>query len=124
MKSTIITALLAAACSLCSAAPTAPANAAAASDAPPLKTAGKQVFDRWCAACHAPGPRSPGTASLAAKYDGRIPAALEARDDLNPAMVRYFVRHGILTMPSFRKTEITDAELDALAAYLGHTAPR
>ena len=50
-----------------------------------------------------------------------MPAALEERDNLNPAMVRYFVRHGILTMPPFRKTEITDAELDALGAYLGRT---
>jgi len=32
--------------------------------------------------------------------------------------VKYFVRHGISVMPQFRKTEISDAELDALAAFL------
>lgn len=104
---------------LCSAAPAAPAAAD-----PSATATGKQVFDRWCASCHAPGPRMPGTASLAAKYGNSMPAALEERDNLNPAMVRYFVRNGILVMPPFRKTEITDAELDALGAYLTRTPAR
>lgn len=90
----------------------------AAPDDQALKATGKQVFDQWCAACHADAPRMPGTASLAAKYSTTLPAALEQRDNLNPAMVRYFVRNGILVMPPFRKTEITDAQLDALGAYL------
>ena len=98
--------------------------AAQAADDPALKAAGKAVFDKWCAGCHAAGPRMPGTASLAAKYGDTLPAALEERDNLNPAIVRYFVRNGILVMPSFRKTEITDAELDALGAYLTRTAKR
>ncbi|WP_082835851.1 c-type cytochrome [Croceicoccus bisphenolivorans] len=79
---------------------------------------GKQVFDKWCAPCHAPGPRYPGTASLEVKYNGEIPAALEERDDLTPEVVEYFVRNGVMIMPPFRKTEITDAELAALGAYL------
>ena len=87
--------------------------------AEPAVGQGKQVFDRWCAACHAPGARMPATAALAAKYGPALPAALEERENLDPAMVRYFVRHGVSIMPSFRKTEITDAELDALGAYLG-----
>lgn len=81
---------------------------------------GKQVFDRWCSACHAPGRRMPGTAALAAKYNGQIPAALEQRRDLTPELVKFFVRHGVSIMPQFRKTEITDTELDALAEYLSH----
>lgn len=85
----------------------------------PPKDAGKEVFRRWCSACHARGDRQPGTSALAAKYGGQQPAALEERLDLEPDLVRYFVRHGVSVMPSFRKTEITDAELDALAAYLG-----
>lgn len=82
---------------------------------------GKQVFERWCAACHAPGPRYPGTASLAVKYGKEMPAALEQRSDLTTETVSYFVRNGVLVMPSFRKTEITDAELMALSAYLAKT---
>lgn len=80
--------------------------------------AGKRVYDKWCAACHDDGPRYPGTASLAAKYGTDLPAALEKRTDLTPEIVSTFVRQGILVMPSFRKTEITDAELNALGAYL------
>ena len=34
------------------------------------------------------------------------------------AMVKGFVRNGAYVMPRFRKTEISDPELDALAAYL------
>lgn len=85
---------------------------------------GKQVFDRWCTACHAPGARYPGTASLAAKYGKDIPAALEERTDLTPELVSYFVRHGVASMPPFRKTEITDAEMEALGRYLSRQAAR
>lgn len=81
---------------------------------------GQQVFSHWCAACHAPDPRAPGTAALAAKYGATEPAPLEQRTDLAPDVVKFFVRHGVSIMPPFRKTEITDAELDALADYLGH----
>ncbi len=79
---------------------------------------GEAVFAKWCAPCHAPGPRHPGTQSLDAKYKGSKPGALEARRDLTVDQVKLFVRHGVSIMPFFRKTEITDAELDALAAYL------
>lgn len=79
---------------------------------------GKQIFDHWCSACHAPGSRMPGTAALSAKYGKDLPAALEERKDLAPDTIKYFVRHGVSIMPPFRKTEITDAELDALADYL------
>lgn len=96
----------------------------AAPDEQALKATGKQVFDKWCAACHADAPRMAGTASLAAKYGDTMPAALEQRDNLNPALVRYFVRNGILVMPPFRKTEISDAELDALGAYLTRPSQR
>jgi mono/diheme cytochrome c family protein len=55
---------------------------------------GSAVFQDWCAPCHAPGPRHPGTQALEALYTG------------------------VSVMPPFRKTEISDADLEALAAYL------
>ena len=79
---------------------------------------GKQVFERSCASCHAPGERMPGTASLAAKYDGSLPAALEQRKDMSLEFIRYYVRNGVLVMPPFRKVEVSDADLEAMAAYL------
>ena len=85
----------------------------------PSSEHGKQVFDHWCAPCHAVGSyEHPGTQALQAKYQGKLPAALEQRTDLTADNVRYFVRHGVTVMPFFRKTEISDADLDDLAAYL------
>jgi len=86
-------------------------NAAFAAD-------GKPVYEKWCAPCHAAGPGHPGTTALAALYKGAKPPALEDRTDLTPPVVKQFVRKGVSVMPFFRKTEISDAELDALAAYL------
>jgi mono/diheme cytochrome c family protein len=79
---------------------------------------GSEVFQNWCAPCHAPGPRHPGTQALDVLYKGAKPAALEQRTDLLPELTRAFVRTGVSVMPPFRKTEISDADLDALAAYL------
>ena len=94
-----------------------PARSASAQAAPDSEH-GRQVFEYWCAPCHAPGPGHPGTQSLELKYGGSLPGPLEEREDLTPAVVRTFVRQGILLMAPFRKTEITDAELEDLAAYL------
>jgi mono/diheme cytochrome c family protein len=95
-----------------------------ANAAPSPLAAGKQVFDRWCSACHAPDIRSPGTTALAAKYGKEQPAALEQRTDLSGDVVRFFVRHGVSIMPPFRKTEITDPELNALTEYLARKPRR
>ena len=79
---------------------------------------GKAVYDEWCGACHDPGPRHPGTQALDALYKGKKPGALEERTDLLPKLTETFVRKGVSVMPPFRKTEISDADLAALAAYL------
>jgi len=91
----------------------------AASAAPPDQKQierGHEVYDHWCWPCHGAGLGKPGTESLEAR--GQKPAVLEDRTDLTPAMIKQFVRHGVLFMPVFRKTEISDADLDAIAAYL------
>jgi (+)-pinoresinol hydroxylase len=79
---------------------------------------GKAVYEHWCAPCHAPGPGHPGTQSLQFKYQGKLPPVLLDRSDLTPQAVSIFVRQGVLLMAPFRKTEITDAQLAALAAYV------
>lgn len=85
---------------------------------------GKAVYDHWCTPCHAPGPGHPGTQSLQIKYgDSGVPSVLEERDNLTPEYVRTIVRKGILSMAPFRKTEISDAELDDIAAYLVGSDP-
>jgi mono/diheme cytochrome c family protein len=94
------------------------ALAAAAPVAAQQPIEGKAVFDKWCAPCHGDGPGKPGTNALQALYKGAKPALLEKRTDLPPELTKQFVRTGVSVMPFFRKTEISDAELDALAAYL------
>jgi mono/diheme cytochrome c family protein len=87
-----------------------------AADDPATLEKGKQVFEYWCATCH--GPALPGTIALETKYKGSKPALLDQRTDLLPPVTKTFVRKGVSIMPFFRKTEVSDADLDALAAYL------
>ncbi|GAA5048198.1 hypothetical protein GCM10023208_05180 [Erythrobacter westpacificensis] len=90
--------------------------------AAPELAEGKAVYAHWCAPCHADSMGLAGTNSLTIKYEGTdIPGVLEDRTDLTAPVISYFVRNGIAWMPPFRRTEISDAELAALSAYL--TAP-
>ena len=85
---------------------------------------GAAVFNNWCRACHGKDVRNaPGTISLQFKYQGKTPAALEDRRDLTPQAVRLYVRKGVATMPFARKTEVSDADLDALTTYLTQPKP-
>jgi (+)-pinoresinol hydroxylase len=94
-------------------------TAAGAEDRGTPPERGAAVFNNWCSACHSRGPQNaPGTTSLQNKYRGSVPAALEDRTDLTAELVKFFVRNGVATMPQFRKTELSDADVDALAAYL------
>ncbi len=82
---------------------------------------GKQVYDYWCATCHAPSTANskyPGTEALKTKYEGKLPGALAERTDLSPEIVSYFVRNGVSVMPQFRKVEVSDEDLDAISTYL------
>jgi mono/diheme cytochrome c family protein len=80
--------------------------------------AGRDLYQYSCAICHGRGSGNPGTVALQAKYGGKVPAPLEDRTDLTAATVRVLVRRGVSIMPFFRKTEVSDADLDAIAAYL------
>ena len=86
--------------------------------AKPGQPPGYVLFQTSCAVCHGSGPGKPGTRALAAKYKGATPALLEERTDLNPAYIKQVVRQGLYVMPFFRKTELSDADLNAIAAYL------
>ncbi len=84
----------------------------------PGQPAGYIQYERMCAVCHGPGAGKPGTRALSAKYEGKVPALLEERKDLTADFVKFTVRHGVSVMPPFRKTELSDADLDAIAGYL------
>jgi len=109
---------------------TASAQAADASDV----AAGHELFNKWCYGCHAAsikhGPDATllgsvlaGTYTLQQRYQGSKPAALEERTDLTPAFIDAVVRHGRNLMPRSRKTEISDAELAQISAYLTRARP-
>ena len=91
---------------------------------------GKAKFEDSCAPCHAAGPGDdgrpmlPGTEALTLKYRGTIPAVLEQRTDLTAPTLKAFVRSGTFSMPPFRKTELTDAEIADIAAYLAESSKR
>jgi mono/diheme cytochrome c family protein len=96
----------------------APHRAAAQTPGP---EGGKQVYDKWCTPCHGAGEGKPGTISAAALYKGSKPAVLAERTDLTGAGIKTVVRSGMYIMPRFRKTEVSDAELDAIIAFLTRT---
>lgn len=79
---------------------------------------GYAQYQNYCSVCHGEGVGKPGTMALQAKYKGAEPALLDKRTDLTSQLVKTFVRNGVSIMPFFRKTEISDADLDAIAAYL------
>ncbi len=85
--------------------------------------AGRAVYTKWCAPCHDPGVIHPGTNALTAKYQGVKSGVLLEWKDLPPELVRHLVRNGISVMPQFRKTEISDTDLDALAKFLARNTP-
>lgn len=99
--------------------------AVAQQGATPNPAAGEALFRHWCTACHGIGPGHPGTQSLAKAHEGtNIPDALERRTDLDPDMINYFIRHGSTVMPFFRKTELSDAEVADIAAWLTRNNPK
>jgi (+)-pinoresinol hydroxylase len=89
----------------------------------PGQPRGYVQFERDCVVCHGSGPAKPGTRALHTKYAGHEPALLAERRDLAPEYVRSVVRHGVYVMPPFRKTELSDADLDAIVAYLTRNNP-
>jgi mono/diheme cytochrome c family protein len=91
--------------------------------AKPGQPPGYVQFQLACSVCHGTGPGKPGTSALAAKYKGATPALLEERTDLNPAYIKQVVRQGLYVMPFFRKTELSDADLNAIVAYLTRKRP-
>ena len=80
-----------------------------------LQQQGQELFRNNCFYCHS--EKVWGTLSL----EKRRPAGdalLEKRTDLVPEFVKSVVRKGLGSMPAYRRTELTDADVDAIIAYL------
>jgi mono/diheme cytochrome c family protein len=92
---------------------------------------GNAKFQHSCAPCHGAGVGDdghamlPGTDALRIKYKSAnppVPALLEERTDLTAPVIKVFLRHGSFSMPPFRPTELTDAEISDIAAYIADKA--
>jgi mono/diheme cytochrome c family protein len=96
--------------------------AATATNAAELSTPqvqGRTLFAKHCAACH--GERGFATAQIEKRL-GKDQAMLERRTDLNDALIKHVVRHGIKSMPWFTRVELSDADAAAIADYLTRTS--
>jgi mono/diheme cytochrome c family protein len=77
---------------------------------------GREVFDHYCTHCHGAAD-GPGTLQLS-RTRGKDRGLLTQRTDLAPDYIEYIVRHGLKSMPPFAPSDLTDARLKALAAFL------
>jgi len=83
---------------------------------------GKELYEHWCAACHDAGPGHPGTLRMAGDF-GDNRSVLIGREGVDKDLVKYAVRNGFNMMPPFRPTEISDEELELLAAHVAGGKP-
>lgn len=123
----------------CSKAPEAPKAAAGPGGPPPpfllyqtravapsgdRTTAGRDgaaLFSNNCGYCHLVGGMGTNLLTKQRVAAGQPPetALLVNRTDLTPEYIKSVVRMGKGAMPHQTKVDVTDAELDSIAAYLG-----
>ncbi len=82
---------------------------------------GQALFSNRCGSCHLAGGMGTNMLTKLRVLAGDPPASglLANRKDLTQTFVRTVVRQGIRAMPRLSRVEVTDAELDAIARYLG-----
>jgi mono/diheme cytochrome c family protein len=82
---------------------------------------GETLFSNRCGACHLAGGMGTNLLTKQMMLAKRPPTdgLLANRQDLTPDYVKSVVRMGKNAMPRLSKVDITDAELDSVAAYLG-----
>lgn len=82
---------------------------------------GKVLFEAHCGYCHLTGGMGTNLLTKQQMMAGNPPekGLLSNRDDLTADYVKAVVRMGKGAMPQQTKVDLTDAELDAVAKYLG-----
>ena len=79
---------------------------------------GERIYLDKCEYCHGDGVQKGGTFVLQARYEGALPALLTERTDLAPEYISAVLRTWTNGMATFRPTEISDSEMEALVAFL------
>ena len=87
---------------------------------------GETLFQQRCGTCHLQWGMGTNLLTKQQLAQGRPPSQglLANRTDLTPDYVKTVVRQGKGAMPPLTKVDVTDAELDKIAAYLGKAAPQ
>lgn len=82
---------------------------------------GAAIFSNHCGACHLAGGMGTNLITVQQLQQGKTPdkGLLANRDDLTADYVKAVARSGKGAMPRQTRVDITDAELDKVAAYLG-----
>ena len=82
---------------------------------------GKALFENHCGTCHLAGGMGTNLLTKQQMMAGRPPemGLLANRADLTADYVKAVVRNGKMAMPPQTRVDITDAELDSVASYLG-----
>jgi mono/diheme cytochrome c family protein len=82
---------------------------------------GEALFTNRCGACHLAGGMGTNLLTKQRVMAGLPPETgmLANRTDLTPDYVKTVVRQGKMAMPRLTHVDVTDAELDSIAAYLG-----
>ena len=86
---------------------------------------GAALFSNRCGACHLPGGMGTNLITKQRIAAGQPPETglLANRKDLSQSYVKAVVRLGKLAMPPLTRVDVSDAELDAIAKYLGTAGP-
>jgi mono/diheme cytochrome c family protein len=82
---------------------------------------GEALFSNRCGTCHLAGGMGTNLLTKQRMMAGEPPETglLANRKDLMPDYVKSVVRQGKMAMPRLSRVDVTDAELDSIAAYLG-----
>lgn len=82
---------------------------------------GETLFSNRCGACHLAGGMGTNLLTKQRMQAGETPdkGLLANRTDLTQGYVKGVVRQGKMAMPRLTQVDVTDGELDAIAAYLG-----
>lgn len=85
---------------------------------------GETLFSNRCGYCHLAGGMGTNLLTVQRVRNGQPPETglLVNRDDLTADYVKAVVRNGKVAMPPLSRVEVTDVELDAIAAYLAKDA--
>ena len=88
-----------------------------------VQSDGEALFSNRCGACHLAGGMGTNLLTKQRVAAGEPPQSglLANRTDLTPDYVKSVVRMGKVAMPRLSRTEVTDSELDAIAAYLARS---